>query len=172
MRHMRLPMFLSRRGTPEGMLPQLTRRRFKCTAVVLRQQRGTSNACPPLLSSQQRGDGHSRSYTRTCITARQANRMPLHILLVTTGLPGYCQSPHKLPQKRHPGLSAPKGCLILRIHFRSIRKVCAVAHLVYRSPFEPFAPQGAGSLLLLGARLARGRAPAEEGTGLCPVDPL
>ena len=40
------------------------------------------------------------------------------------------------------------------------------------APLEPFAPQGAGSLLLLGARLARGGAPAKEGRGRCPQDPL
>jgi len=49
--------------------------------------------------------------------------------------------------------------------------VCADAHLNMLPPLEPFAPQGAGSLLLLGARLARGGAPEEEGTGLCPVPP-
>ena len=39
-------------------------------------------------------------------------------------------------------------------------------------PFESFAPQGADPGLLLGARLARGGAPAKEGRGRCPQDPL
>ena len=50
--------------------------------------------------------------------------------------------------------------------------MCADAHLDLLPPLEPFAPQGAGSFLLLGARLARGGAPAKEGRGRCPQDPL
>ena len=43
------------------------------------------------------------------------------------------------------------------------------AHL-FIAPLR-LSPPGAGTLLLLGARLARGGAPAKEGTGLCPVPP-
>ena len=56
---------------------------------------------------QQRGEGHSRSYSKTSITASQANRMLLHIV---PGQPVCLDSPspHKLPPRRHPGLSAPE----------------------------------------------------------------
>lgn len=64
------------------------------------------NAYPMLRPRQQRGERHSRSYPKTGITASQANRMPLHILLVALGLPGQ-PSPHKLPPTELPGLSAP-----------------------------------------------------------------
>ena len=46
--------------------------------------------------------------------------------------------------------------------------MCATRTLILQPPFESLAPQGADSLLSLGARLARGRAPGKEGRGAAP----
>lgn len=80
------PVSSPQRGNPEGMLPHLAPG-VSNAPLRLRRQRSTSNAWPPLSSPQQLGDGHSRTCTQTCITARQTDRMPLHILLVTPGSP-------------------------------------------------------------------------------------
>jgi len=56
---------------------------------------------------QDRGEGHSRSYSKSSITASQAHRMPLRILPVAPGAPGQPIIRTRCPLKRHPGLSAP-----------------------------------------------------------------
>ena len=142
-----------------------------------------------------------------CITVNQANRMPLHIQLVASGVSGLpvtvrCprESSGLSAPKRKAGSRNPDAVLVnsgsVRITTARLlyigrmlsastvppgsgpchpstprRPVCRSQHPAGLPPLEPFAPQGAGSLLLLGARLARGGAPEEEGTGLCPVPP-
>jgi len=64
------------------------------------------NASPILLPPQSRGEGHSRSYPKPGITVKQTNRMPLHILLVATGLDSPVAA--RTAPRNTPGLSAPK----------------------------------------------------------------
>ena len=94
------------RGSHRGMLPHTAPSRSNCTAFSY-AARGAIERLPDHDPRQQRGEGHSRSYSKTSIAASLANRMPLHILLGATGFPA-SQSSHKPPQETHPGLSAPK----------------------------------------------------------------
>ena len=62
---------------------------------------------------QQRGEGHSRSYSKTSITASQANRMPLRILLAATGAPGQPvtaqAAPRRTPRPIGPHVESPES---------------------------------------------------------------
>ena len=89
------------------MPPHTTPGRFKCTAFGCAAG-GAIERLPDHDPRQQRGEGHSRSYSETSITASQATRMLLHVV---PGQP-VClnsQSPHKLPRQEAPAYRPPKG---------------------------------------------------------------
>ena len=65
-----------------------------------------SNACPVSCPRQQRGGEHSRSYSKTSITASQRIWMSRHIV-PGTNRPLDSPSPHELSPEDNPGLSAP-----------------------------------------------------------------
>ena len=91
---------------PVRNAPAFHPKRSKCSAVG----DATSAALEHLPDHdprQQRGAGHSRSYSKTRITASQANRMPLHVPFVATGFPEQRHTAQAVPEE-HPGLSAPK----------------------------------------------------------------
>ena len=80
------------------MLPHVAPRRTKCT-VFGYAVAGAIERLPDHDPRQQRGEGHSRSYSKTSITASQATRMLLHVV---PGQPVCLDSPspHKLPPER------------------------------------------------------------------------
>ena len=80
------------------MLPHVAPRRTKCT-VFGYAVAGAIERLPDHDPRQQRGEGHSRSYSKTNITASQATRMLLHVV---AGQPACLDrpSPHKLPPER------------------------------------------------------------------------
>ena len=88
------------------MPPHTTPGRFKCTAFGCAAG-GAIERLPDHDPRQQRGEGHSRSYSETSITASQATRMLPHVV---PGQPACLnsQSTDKLPPIRGPGLSAPE----------------------------------------------------------------
>ncbi len=88
------------------MLPHLTPRRSKCSAVVY-VDCAALERLPDFLAP---AVAWSRAFTvihEACIIVNQTNQMPLHILLVATGLSGQAHRRTDCP-KRHPGLSAPQ----------------------------------------------------------------
>ena len=93
-------------GTPFGMLPHFTPRRFNCSIVVYVDS-GALRTPAPIHSPGSCAAKGIHSHIRGDITVNQTNRLPLHILLVATGLLDR-PSPHKLPPGKHPGLTAPK----------------------------------------------------------------
>ena len=106
--YMRFPLFLSPTRNPQRNAPASCPQAFQMHRYRRRRQRSTSNACPSLFTPQQRGDAHSRTCTQTCITARQPNRMPLHILLVTPGLAGQPVTAQAAPKRGDPRPVGPQ----------------------------------------------------------------
>ena len=98
---------------------------------------------------------------------------PPHPAPVSVRPSGYAAGPTEnwraITQQQLPGKGSKRDLFELTCTLQLNQEmVCADAHLNILPPLEPFAPQGAGSLLLLGARLARGGAPAKEGWGFSP----
>jgi len=100
-------LFFSPRRTPRRMLPHLPSRRSECTASGTPKAEH-SNACPVSCHRQQRGGEHSRSYSKTSITASQRIWMPRHTVPGTTR-PLDTLPPHKLSPKTAPACRPPKG---------------------------------------------------------------
>ena len=88
------------------MLPNVAPRRSKCTAYVCAES-GALERLPGALPRQQRGETHSRSYSKTSITVSQASRMLLHVV---PGQPACLDrpSPHKLPPPERPRPIGPR----------------------------------------------------------------
>jgi len=82
-------------------------RRSECSAFGSPKAKH-SNACPLYCPRQQRGAEHSRSYSKTSITANQRIWMSRHIV-PGTNRPLDSPSPHKLSPEDNPRLSAPCG---------------------------------------------------------------
>jgi len=120
------------RGTPQGMLPHVAPRRTKCT-VFGYAAAGAIERLPDHHPQQQRGEGHSRSCSKTRITASQSIRMLLHVV---PGQPVCLDSPspHKLPPGETPAYRPPKGNGAVRSRMQSsqvpVAPACHCAVLV------------------------------------------
>lgn len=83
-----------------------------------------------------------------------------------------CRRPCPQPRRAIIGSSTPVVCSTHQLRSEQEMKECAGAHLVHCHPWSLSPLKGRTRSFLLGARLARGGAPEEEGRGRCPQDPL
>lgn len=88
------------------MLPHVAHRRTKCTVFGCAVA-GAIERLPAHDPRQQRGEAHSRSYSKTSITASQSIRILLHVV---PGQPVCLDSPspHKLPPGKRPRPIGPQ----------------------------------------------------------------